>query len=45
MFSLIEDFQYRESYFITGNPWLPIIIISILIISIVFIFKLLRKKR
>ncbi|MGO4698107.1 hypothetical protein AB4Z50_27870 [Paenibacillus sp. 2TAB26] len=45
MYSLSEDFQYHDSYFIVGNPWFPIIIVGILIIAGVIIYKLLRKKQ
>lgn len=44
MFLFKDDFQYRDSYFMAGTPWFPIIIIGVLTLSGVIIYKLLRKK-
>ncbi len=38
----IDDYQYRDTYFIVGNPMVPIILIAILVVIGVIIFK--RKK-
>lgn len=41
---LSEDYQYKDSYFIIGDLWVPIIILLFVIIAGIFIYKLLRKK-
>lgn len=42
---LSEDYQYKDSYFIIGDLWVPIIILLFVIIAGIFIYKLLRKKK
>lgn len=45
MYTLSEDFQYHDSYFVVGNPWYLIIIVGLLIMAGVIIYRVLRKKR
>lgn len=41
---LSEDYQYKDSYFIVGSLWIPMILLLLVIIAGFIIYKLLRKR-
>ena len=44
MYLLSEDYQYHATYFIVGNPWIPIFIVVILALFGVMVYMLIIRK-